>query len=77
MPTLSRPHPPAAAPADPPTFVALDFETADYGRDSACALDIYLISCKINQLSMRPVLIQQPNSTDIAIYTIIIWAALG
>ena len=22
----------------PPTFVALDFETADYGRDSACAL---------------------------------------
>ena len=24
--------------AAPPTFVAIDFETADYGRDSACAL---------------------------------------
>jgi DNA polymerase III epsilon subunit-like protein len=23
-----------------PTFVALDFETADYGRDSACAIGI-------------------------------------
>ena len=23
---------------DTPAFVAIDFETADYGRDSACAL---------------------------------------
>ena len=26
------------APSPPPTIVAIDFETADYGRDSACAL---------------------------------------
>ena len=77
MPTLSRPHPPAAAPADPPTFVALDFETADYGRHSACALDIYLVPFTLNQLSMRPKLIQQTNTTVITICTIIIWAALG
>jgi len=27
-----------------PTFVALDFETADYGRDSACAVGIVKVS---------------------------------
>ena len=35
--TITLPHrtpsrPPAATPAAPPTFVAIDFETADYGR---------------------------------------------
>ncbi len=35
---IAAPHTPAAAPAAPPTFVAIDFETADYGHDSACAL---------------------------------------
>ena len=32
MPPHSRPRPPAALPAAPPTFVAIEFETADYGR---------------------------------------------
>jgi DNA polymerase-3 subunit epsilon len=35
-----------ATPAAPPAslrFAALDFETADYGRDSACALSIVLV----------------------------------
>lgn len=32
--------PVAAAPRAPLRFAALDFETADYGRDSACALSI-------------------------------------
>ncbi len=31
------------APAVPQRFAALDFETADYGRDSACALSIVLV----------------------------------
>src|SRR5947207_3289146 len=30
-------------PPDPVRFVALDFETADYGRDSACALAIVTV----------------------------------
>ena len=40
MPTRKSLHPPSAqrAPSPPPTFVAIDFETADYGRDSACTL---------------------------------------
>ena len=40
MPTRKSLHPPSAqrAPSPPPTFVAIDFETADYGRDSDCAL---------------------------------------
>ena len=40
MPPRTISHEPASerAPSPPPTFVALDFETADYGRDSACAL---------------------------------------
>ena len=40
MPPRTISHEPAAerAPSPPPTFVAIDFETADYGRDSACAL---------------------------------------
>ena len=32
-----------APPAVPLRFAALDFETADYGRDSACALSIVLV----------------------------------
>ena len=38
MPPRTPSRPPAATPAAPPTFVAIAFETADYGRDSACAL---------------------------------------
>lgn len=30
-------------PTRTPTFAAIDFETADYGRDSACALSIVLV----------------------------------
>ena len=32
-----------AKPAAPLRFAALDFETADYGRDSACALSIVIV----------------------------------
>ncbi len=40
MPPRTISHPPSAerAPWPPPTFVAIDFETADYGRVSVCAL---------------------------------------
>ena len=40
MPLHTPSSPPSAerAPWPPPTFVAIDFETADYGRDSARAL---------------------------------------
>jgi len=38
MPTLTLSRSPAGTPALASTFVAIDFETADYGRDSACAL---------------------------------------
>ena len=47
MPPHSRPRPPAALPAAPPTFVAIDFETADYGRDSACALALVRVEAGV------------------------------
>ena len=50
MPPHSRPRPPAALPAAPPTFVALDFETADYGRDSACALALVRVEAGATML---------------------------
>ncbi len=31
----------------PPTFVAIDFETADYGRDSACALALVRVEAGV------------------------------
>lgn len=34
----------------PPTFVAINFETADYGRDGACALVIHFVQCTITEL---------------------------
>ena len=37
MPPRTPSRPPAGTPAAPPTFVAIDFETADYGRASAVA----------------------------------------
>ena len=37
------PRTPAAKPVLTGRFAALDFETADYGRDSACALSIVLV----------------------------------
>ena len=33
----------SAVPSGPVRFAALDFETADYGRDSACALSIVIV----------------------------------
>ena len=33
--------------AAPPTFVAIDFETADYGRDSACALALVRVEASV------------------------------
>ena len=49
MPTRKSLHPPSAqrAPSPPPTYVAIDFETADYGRDSACALALVRVRLAI------------------------------
>ena len=33
--------------AAPPTFVAIDFETADYGRDTACALALVRVEAGV------------------------------
>ena len=38
---------PSSPPAAPPTFVAIDFETADYGRDSACALALVRVEAGV------------------------------
>ncbi len=38
---------PAATPAPPPTFVPIDFETADYGRDGACALALVRVEAGV------------------------------
>ena len=38
---------PSPAPTTPPTFVAIDFETADYGRDSACALALVRVEAGV------------------------------
>jgi DNA polymerase-3 subunit epsilon len=37
------PRPPVPAPNLTGRFAALDFETADYGRDSACALSVVMV----------------------------------
>ncbi len=49
MPPRTILHEPAAqrAPSPPPTFVAIDFETADYGRDSACALALVRVEAGV------------------------------
>lgn len=49
MPPRTISHEPAAerAPWPPPTFVAIDFETADYGRDSACALALVRVEAGV------------------------------
>ena len=47
MPTLPLSRSPAGTPAPPPTFVAIDFETADYGRDSACALALVRVEAGV------------------------------
>ena len=49
MPPRTISHEPASerAPSPPPTFVALDFETADYGRDSACALALVRVEAGV------------------------------
>ena len=49
MPSRTSLHPPSAAraPSPPPTFVAIDFETADYGRDSACALALVRVAAGV------------------------------
>ena len=43
-PTYAKP---ATTLAPPPTFVAIDFETADYGRDSACALALVRVEASV------------------------------
>ena len=49
MPPRTISHEPAAerAPSPPPTFVAIDFETAGYGRDSACALALVRVAAGV------------------------------
>ena len=49
MPPRTISHPPSAerASSPPPTFVAIDFETADYGRDSACALALVRVEAGV------------------------------
>ena len=49
MPPRTISHEPAAerAPSPPPTFVAIDFETADYGRVSACALALVRVEAGV------------------------------
>ena len=47
MPTLTPSRTPAATPAAPLTFVAIDFETADYGRDSARALALVRVEAGV------------------------------
>ena len=55
MPPRTISHEPAAerAPSPPPTFVAIDFETADYGRDSACALALALVRVEAGVIVQR------------------------
>ena len=45
--TISHEPPAERAPWPPPTFVAIDFETADYGRDSACALALVRVEAGV------------------------------
>ncbi len=49
MPPRTISHKPAAerAPWPPPNFVAIDFETADYGRVSACALALVRVEAGV------------------------------
>ena len=49
MPPRTISHEPAAerAPSPPPTFVAIDFETADYGRDSAWAMALVRVEAGV------------------------------
>ena len=47
MPTLTLSRSPAGTPALASTFVAIDFETADYGRDSACALALVRVEAGV------------------------------
>ena len=67
MPPRTISHEPASerASSPPPTFVAIDFETADYGRDSACALALVRVEAGVivqrafhyirpPQIQMRP-----------------------
>ena len=54
MPPRTPSRAPAATLTAPPTFVAIDFETADYGRDSACALA--LVRREASVISQSPTL---------------------
>ena len=60
-----------------PTFVAIDFETADYGRVSACALVIKLARCTRCGLPTRHFLNKQPNSRKTTIFQIHVGTTLG
>ena len=47
MPTRTPSRPPATTLAPPPTFVAIDFETADYGRNSTGALALVRVEAGV------------------------------
>ena len=49
MPPRKSLHPPSAqrAPSPPPPFVAIDFETADYGRNSTGALALVRVEAGV------------------------------
>lgn len=50
-----------------PTFVALDFETADYGRDSACAVGVVKVE-KLRIVREASFLIRPPRKTFVFSY---------
>ena len=50
MPPRTPSRPPAGTPDAPPPFVAIDFKTADYGRDSACALALVRVEAGATML---------------------------
>ena len=47
MPTRTPSRAPAATLTAPPTFVAIDFETADYGRNSTGALALVRVEAGV------------------------------
>jgi DNA polymerase III subunit epsilon len=53
--------------AVPPTFVAIDFETADYGRDSACAVGLVRVEGRLI-VERRAWLIRPPRRDFVFTY---------
>ena len=52
--------------AAPPTFVAIDFETADYGRDSACALALVRVEAGVAAATAVPLSAKNASFTATA-----------